>query len=80
MLNRVIEGDFPCKQFVLELEDAEGEERVRKKGNPGGNERAAEGGHRPKSFSRFCQPFSAGAGHQGNGDSRVSLAVILVIK
>lgn len=57
-----------------------GGERVRKNGSLGGNERAAEGGHRPKSFRPRCQPFSAGARHQGNEDSRVSLVVILVIK
>jgi hypothetical protein len=32
VLNRVIEGDFPCKQFVLELEDAEGERGGERKG------------------------------------------------
>lgn len=32
MLNRVIEGDFPCKQFVLELEDTEGERGRERKG------------------------------------------------
>lgn len=57
-----------------------GGERVRKKGSPGGNEREAEGGHRPKSSRPWCQPFSAGARHRGNEESRVFLAVILAIK
>lgn len=73
-------GRLPVQTVCVGAGGRRGGERVRKKGSPGGNERAAEGGHRPKSFRPWCQPFSAGARHQGNEDSRVSLAVILVIK
>lgn len=73
-------GRLPVQTVCVGAGGRRGGERVRKKGSPEGNERAAEGGHRPKSFRPWCQPFSAGARHQGNEGSRVSLAVVLVIK
>lgn len=42
-------GRLPVQTVCVGAGGRRGGERVRKNGSPGGNERAAEGGHRPKS-------------------------------
>lgn len=79
MLNRVIEGDFPCKQFVLELEDTEGERGWERKGAGRDGGIMVEGWAWSRALGTPV-PALEGARHQGNENSQVSLAMILMIK